>query len=398
METTSLYLHIPFCVRRCSYCDFTTYAGMTHRIADYVEALQKEMRWLAESSPEPVPVHTIYFGGGTPSLLPAEQVGMILDCARKSFQVQPGAEISLEANPGTLSQDWLAQVHSMGANRLSLGMQSAHPTDLAMLQRIHAYPDVLDAVGMARRAGFDNISLDLMYGIPGQPLKRWQANVHLAVGLQVEHLSMYAVMIEPGTPLQRWVERGLVPPVDDDLQADMLDWAEDYLQEAGFRQYEISNWARVDAAGRWRICAHNNQYWQDKPYLGVGAGAHGYTGGIRTENIAGIEEYILSMNTPKSGLAYPQTPATTQAAAIDQRQEMQEFMMMGLRLTEEGIRRDTFAARFGLSLGDAYRIPIQKLISQGLLEWAGEQKECLRLTKRGKRLGNRVFMEFVGEM
>ncbi len=258
--------------------------------------------------------------------------------------------------------------------------------------------NTLDAVGMARRAGFDNISLDLMYGIPGQPLKRWQANVHMAVGLQVEHLSMYAVMIEPGTPLQRWVERGLVPPVDDDLQADMLDWAEDYLQEAGFRQYEISNWARVDAAGRWRICAHNYQYWQDKPYLGVGAGAHGYTGGIRTENIAGIEEYILSMNTPKSGLAYPQTPATTQAAAIDQRQEMQEFMMMGLRLTEEGIRRDTFAARFGLSLGDAYRIPIQKLVSQGLLEWAGEQKECLHLTKRGKRLGNRVFMEFVGEI
>jgi oxygen-independent coproporphyrinogen-3 oxidase len=392
----SLYVHIPFCQRRCGYCDFNTYAGREALLVPYVTGLIRELRLVAAAAEHPLPVGTIYFGGGTPSLLTTTQVQQLLHEIAGLFEVQADVEVTLEANPGTLSRDVLAGLRSAGVNRLSLGMQAGHEQDLRTLDRRHTTAQVFEGVQQAYQVGFENLSLDLIYGIPGQTLTRWQETVEMVLEMGVEHVSLYALTVEEGTPLAHWVRRGLVPQPDDDLSADMAEWAAERLEAAGFEQYEISNWARCDAAGCLRSSRHNLQYWHNDPYLGFGAGAHGWAAGFRTANERSIEVYLERL-TDGNGEVFPFSPANAARLKIDQQTEMQETMMVGLRLMQEGVSEQRFAQRFGISLMDAFGEQIERLIHQDLLEWVStEGQRRVRLTRRAWLIGNRVFAEFVG--
>lgn len=424
MVTYAIYLHIPFCTHRCGYCDFNTYAGLESYIPEYVSALCAEIEWVAASSGQKLPVQTIFFGGGTPSLLPAREVERILTTIHHAFDLQPGPEISLEANPGTLTRAYLKDLHSLGVNRLSLGVQSAHPGELKLLERIHTYPEAIQSVTWARQACFDNLNLDLIFGLPEQFLQTLQNTLRLALGLNPEHFSLYALTIEHDTPFGRWSKRGMLSTPDPDLAADMYEWAAEKLDENGYAQYEISNWARTRQSlsnlslPASYACRHNLQYWHNLPYLGLGAGAHGYAAGYRTEDVLSPVKYIQLLKESQQPIAnsrqhgnyasssdvernpgergFPWTPATLATHAIDRQTEIGETMMMGLRLTQEGVSEPKFAQRFGQSLNEVFRVQIERLEGLGLLEWGSYDGELvLRLTPKGRLLGNQVFMEFI---
>jgi oxygen-independent coproporphyrinogen III oxidase len=399
MDQYSLYLHVPFCRHRCSYCDFNTFAGQEKWIPAYGEAICKEIESIAAASSQSLPVQTIFFGGGTPSLLPLDVLEAIFKVIRANFRLQSELEITLEANPGTVSPEYLQGLFGLGVNRLSFGMQSAHPDDLRMLERQHDFFDVVQAVQWSRQAGFENLSLDLMFGLPEQSMARWQDNLERAIGLKPEHISLYSLTIEHGTPLEKRYRHGLVPVPDEDLSADMYEFTQVRLNEAGYSQYEISNWARPHPSGNLLSCRHNLQYWHNRPYLGFGAGAHGYAEGIRTANVGGIRPFIERCTAgKKEPAAFPVGPATRRALPIDRRTEMQETMMVGLRLTLEGVSVQAFEERFGVRLAETFGKEIDFLMRAGLLEM-DEQADGphLRLTSRGRMLGNQVFMRFVGE-
>ncbi len=388
MAAYSLYLHIPFCAHRCAYCDFNTYDGLDAWIDPYMHAITREVEYFAgrlEAS-----VGTVFLGGGTPSRVPVRSLRMLMDAIRSSFTLEPDAEITLEANPGGLSLDYLEGLREAGFNRISMGMQSAHPDDLRVLERQHDFFDVVEAVRLARRAGFDNLNLDLIFGLPHQPLKRWKATLEAAIDLGPEHLSVYSLILEHGTPMEAWVQRGLLQSPDPDLAADMYERAIQRLAGAGFRQYEISNWA-LEKDGGLRSCRHNLQYWRNQPYLGLGAGAHGFAGGYRTSCVRSPQAYIKRLEGG-GDRPFPLSPATVNATRVDREAEMKETMMMGLRLVGEGVVGERFASRFGMQLSEAFPDTIEALIGQGLVEWVGAS---LRLTEIGVRFGNRVFREFL---
>jgi oxygen-independent coproporphyrinogen-3 oxidase len=383
----SLYFHIPFCRHRCAYCDFNTYARQEDSIPAYVYALGREITSLADAH-SAQSVGSIFFGGGTPSLLTAAQYAHIFEKFHAAFDVSPGAEISLEANPGTVSREYLHHLRALGFNRLSYGVQSANPQELRMLERIHDYSDVLDAVTWSRQAGFDNLNLDLIYGLPEQTLESWQRTVQLIAGLRPEHISAYALTLEHGTPFGRWAAKGLLPIPDPDLAAEQYEWTMDFLSAQGYEQYEISNWSLPG-----KQCRHNLQYWRNLDYLGLGAGAHGYAGGYRYSNVLRIKTYIERCDLDRGDLSYPLSAAAVNQHRNTSRDDMQETMLTGLRLTTEGISARLFSQRFGVSLVDVFGPQIEKMRQFGLLEWNGD---TLRLTLRGRLLGNQVFMEFVG--
>ena len=397
MTLTSLYIHVPFCVHRCGYCDFNTYAGLDKIIPEYIQAVCNELEYLSSSSSTPIPIHTVYFGGGTPSLIPPTGIEKIIRTVRDLYKVSLDPEITLEANPGTLSADHLAALGEVGVNRLSLGMQSSDPNELALLERKHTYEDVVKAVEWAKAARITNVNLDLIFGLPNQELNHWMASVDAAIGLHPEHLSLYALTLEHGTPLKHKVESGNLAEPDSDLAADMYEAARDTVGRGGFRHYEISNWARENDRGEFFACRHNLQYWRTLPYIGVGAGAHGFVNGYRTENVAHPEAYIKRFRDHSrmndKPLLFPGTPGTIQISQIDQSTEIGEFMMMGLRLVEEGISNQVFYQRYDISLIRKFNRQIDRLIGLKLLEWRGTDQLCL--TIKGQLLGNQVFQEFI---
>lgn len=391
MPPYSLYLHIPFCKHRCAYCDFNTYAGLDGLMDDYIQALCRELVQAAEAAGNRLPVHTIFFGGGTPSLVPLAGLEEILETIEKHYALETEAEITLEANPGTVTKDGLKGMHQAGINRLSMGMQSASTEELHLLERSHTYYDVIQAVTWARQAGFDNLNLDLMFGLPHQRLESWQQSIQLALGLGPDHLSIYSLILEHGTPMNSWVERGLMPEPDEDAAADMYEWVMEFLGTKGYVQYEISNWARRDAQGEVGVCRHNLQYWRNQPYLGLGAGAHGYAAGTRTANVLGPAQYIQRCMSGAQK-PFPLTPATVNAHPVDMRTAMMETMMVGMRLTQEGVPDARFRGRFGIGIADAFPEEVVRLLQRGLVAWVDG---ALRLTRLGTMLGNQVFMEFV---
>ena len=390
-EEISLYIHIPFCKHRCSYCDFNTYAELEDLIPAYVTALCAEISMAGAQFGGKGQVKTIFLGGGTPSYLPVELLEKIFITCQKSFMLTPEAEISFEANPGTVNLESLTRLKQAGYNRISMGMQSAHSVDLTLLERIHDTIDVMRSVQWARMAGFENLSLDLIFGLPGQPLERWKDSLDTALRLRPQHLSLYALTIEHGTPFRHWVQRGLVSLPDDDLAADMYEWACERLDKAGYRHYEISNWALASDSRDFR-CQHNLQYWRNQPYFGFGAGAHGYIQGVRTRNVRGVRAYIQRIAHGQA-LEFPRGPAGETDQRLDVWSQMQETLMVGLRLTEEGVSDEDFHQRFGLPLRLCFSEQIQKLTARGLVSWDGTR---LRLSKGGWLLGNYVFREFVG--
>ena len=422
----SLYLHIPFCRHRCAYCDFNTYGGQEESLPAFVEALCHELEFIRQNASEKLSLHTVFFGGGTPSLLTPRQFESILRTITDNF-VLTDPEVTIEANPGTVSFPTLKDLHALGINRISFGVQSANPFELRMLERAHSYFDVINAVTWARKAGFDNLNLDLIYGLPLQTLEVWSATVKLILGLNPEHLSLYALTLEHGTPFGRWSTRGLMPLPDPDLAADMYEWAGETLEAAGFQQYEISNWA-IDEESQTgdqssstvyrppsRACTHNLQYWRGLPYLAAGAGAHGYADGYRYSNVLRIKTYIDRLagepcegSKPSQGLSFPLTPVTVNHHRQTLQDDMSEFMLNGLRLTREGVSASVFRERFGRDLKEVFGKEIEDLVRLGLLEWidfplpsVDKQREApqrgmrVRLTRRGRLLGNQAFMRFV---
>jgi oxygen-independent coproporphyrinogen III oxidase len=398
MNGTSIYIHIPFCIHRCGYCDFNTYAGLQGLIPAYAETVRRELDYLSNTAPGRLTVHTLFFGGGTPSLLPEEEFERIIGAIRKNFNLAEDAEITIEANPGTVKLEHLRSIRGCGVNRISFGMQSVNTEELIMLERQHTFTDVIQAVEWARTGGIDNLNLDLIYGLPRQTLKMWLNSLKAVLSLMPEHLSLYALTIEKGTPMHGLVERGILPQPDDDLAADMYDAAREILAAEGYIQYEISNWARRDHSGELLACKHNLQYWRNLPYLGVGAGAHGFIEHHRTVDILQPNAYINRMKDKgiaTENLTFPSTPATIHSTFIDQDTEIGETMMTGLRLVDEGVSSLDFQNRFGMELQDRFGQQIDHFLSLGLLEWAGEQGNILRLTPKAYLIGNQVFMEFI---
>jgi oxygen-independent coproporphyrinogen-3 oxidase len=390
----SIYLHIPFCRHRCHYCDFNTFAGMERYIPEYIDALIKEFRIVINQKPN-LKINSIYFGGGTPSLIPSQLYKALFSELKQLVSLSDDCEISLEANPGTLDLPYLAKLREIGFNRISLGAQSTDTFDLVRLDRIHSIEDILSSVQNARKAGFDNINLDMIFGLPWQDLESWENSLHHAITIKPEHFSLYSLIIEPGTPLFSWYQRGLIAPQDQDREADMYELAMDLLEKAGYKHYEISNWALKDPDTDFS-CRHNQQYWLNQPYFGFGAGAHGYVNQIRSVNTSLIPEYIQRVNLAENkDCDYPCSPSTVSAEIIDKSTQMRDFMMLGLRLVGEGVCSKRFEERYGQSMQEVFDREINKLLSQGLVEWWNDDETCLRLSKRGIMVANQVFIEFV---
>ena len=395
-HSIALYLHVPFCETKCPYCDFNTYSGIEGLMPDYVAALKAELHQWGELLARPV-VTSVFFGGGTPSYLPTEDLGDLMDCVRDCFDVQPEAEITLEANPGDVTSDRLRSYLKSGLNRLSIGVQSFDDELLRVLGRRHTAGEAKSAYHAALDAGFSNVSIDLMYGLPYQDLSTWRTTLEAAVELRPPHISMYCLTLEGGTPMEQAVARGQTPEPDADLAADMYLAAQDVMREEGYRHYEISNWARNGLESR-----HNLAYWRNRPYLGVGPGAHSYLPPYRFSCLKSPRHYIGLLKDKNSKHLAPDEggdelltkirsiPTVEAVETIDRDLEMAETMMMGLRL-DDGIGVADFRQRFGNSPAEAYAGIITELESLGLLT---TDNETLRLTHRGRMLGNEVFSRF----
>jgi len=371
-----IYIHIPFCRHRCTYCDFNIYAGMRSLWERYAQAVAKEIG----STPAGLRARTIYFGGGTPSLVPVEHIGWLLEAIRATFEVAPDVEITLEANPRAEDDGYFQRLRALGVNRISLGMQSAHAHELHLFRRGHTFDDVVRTFQLVRASGFDNVNLDLIYGVPGQSLDEWRRTMESALALGPEHVSAYGLQVEDGTTLKKWIAQGKLSPPDDDLAADMYNLAEAMLEQAGFAHYEISNWARHES----RAAQHNLIYWRNEPYLGFGCGAHSWFGGRRFAGLRHPREYVQAIEAGQG--------AGVEVEPIGRRLEMGETMMVGLRLLEEGVPFERFATRFGVDLRDVYRAEIERLLKRALIEVDAER---VRLSREGRLVANRAFGEFL---
>jgi oxygen-independent coproporphyrinogen-3 oxidase len=387
---TSLYFHIPFCTSRCGYCDFLTYAGFERLIPAYMSALCIQVEQIGKGQK----IHSIYFGGGTPSLVLPPAYENLFSTIRSKFDVNENCEISLEANPGSVDIAKLEGYFQAGFNRISFGMQSARESELKLLERSHNPGDIEKAVSMARLAGFKNINLDLIFGIPGQSLADWQFSLEQALRLEPEHLSLYSLIVEDGTPLARQIALGLVHEPNEDIAAEQYEWTCERLEQAGYHHYEISNWARIDKTNDNR-CQHNLQYWRLNPYLGFGAGAVGFLpannefdkAALTMTNANTIGKYIRDVNINKRGIGsrFYMKPVSTLF-------EKETFLFVGFRLLDEGINLEEYEHRFQTNPFQDFGEKLSKLQEAGLIE--NLTNANLRVTKKGWLLANRVFREF----
>jgi oxygen-independent coproporphyrinogen-3 oxidase len=388
----ALYLHLPFCDHRCAYCDFNAYAGLEQLIPSYCAALGREATlWRAPLAERTI--HTVFLGGGTPSLTPLPLLETLFATLRETFAIAPDAEITLEANPGTVDEPYLRGLRKLGVNRLSLGVQSFDDGELRLLDRIHDAATAENAFLAARRAGFDNVNLDLMFGLQAQGIDGWRHNLGRALALRPEHLSLYALTVEDGTKLARQVQRGLMPAPDPDLQADMYALATETLAAAGYGQYEISNWSLPG-----RACRHNLVYWRNEPYAALGAGAHGHLCGRRFAVVRVPAAYIERVRSaeplpPDPASLAASLPQVAEATPDDALTDASDTLILGLRLNE-GVDLAAFAARYGHDI-DAFAGPaIAELSAWGLLE-RGDGR--LRLTDRGRFVASEVFVRLLPE-
>lgn len=365
-----IYIHIPFCKTRCIYCSFFSTTSLEMR-RQYLNALQNELRD-RQAYLKGEPIDTIYFGGGTPSQLPAKDIKSILDSIYNIYNVREGAEITLEGNPDDMTENYLLNLLRIGINRLSMGVQTFDDKRLCFLKRRHSSAQAIKAVKDAKAAGFNNISIDLMFGFPDQTLDEWQEDINNAMKLGVQHLSAYSLMYEEGTLLGRMLEDGAVNEVEDELSLQMYECLIDTLKTNGFEHYEISNFALPGYRSR-----HNSSYWCGVPYLGVGAGAHSYDGACRQYNIESLGEYIKGTK--------PEAEIMTEAERYD------EFVFTGLR-TCEGINLSTLEKVFGEQLKTYCIRNAQKHIESGQLEMKGE---ILKLSRKGLFVSNYIMSDLM---
>ena len=369
-EPIGLYIHIPFCISKCNYCDFCSYPSLYKERADeYIDRLISEAESYRRG--EKIDVNSIYFGGGTPSLLEPKQLGRILDAVRSVFNVSDDCEVTTEANPGTVTEEKLRAYRSLGVNRVSLGLQSVHENEMKILGRIHTYDDFLLAYSMLRGLGFDNISVDLMYGIPEQTLVSFRETLTRVIDLAPEHISAYGLIIEEGTPFFKMADRLAIP--DEDEECDMYCMAASMLADAGYEHYEISNYSRPNRRSR-----HNLKYWRAEEYIGLGAAAYSYFEGKRYGNPRSFDRYM-------NGSEYENIDE------LDRDGEMFEYAMMRLRLAD-GIPLREYERRFGVSFLDGRREKLDRYTKAGLI---CQSNEAVSLTERGFYLSNTVMADIL---
>lgn len=372
-----IYLHIPFCRRRCNYCDFVSTTGQEEYFSAYAEALNQEIDLYGDLFPDTV-IETIYFGGGTPSIFPEEYTAEILAKLKSVFKVKDDAEISLEANPGTVTREKLATWAGAGVNRLSFGLQATQPHLLRKLGRIHSLEEAAQALQWAGECGYDNVSLDLIYGLPEQSQADLEESIAWVAARKVRHVSIYGLQVEENTVFYRWQEEGkLLLPSEEEVEA-MYDYLTEKLPALGYERYEISNFAQKGFHSR-----HNFSYWQDVPYLGLGAGAHSYAGGKRWANEENLQAYIKLCGAKQKPVA--------EIHSLSGEEHMEEFAFLALR-TAQGIVKKDFLRTFSRELSEVYGAAIVKLKESKLL-W--ENDEAVGLTSLGMKYGNRVFQEFL---
>jgi len=391
-----IYIHIPFCKSKCYYCDFNSYPGMEYLAGSYFNALRMEMGAKA-SLLTGRPVKSIFIGGGTPSLVnPAYIAGLLDDCS-KNFVIENDAEISMESNPGTLTLEALKEYRAAGINRISIGLQAWQNRLLSKMGRIHTREQFVENIEAASKAGFQNINVDLIFGLPGQSFEDWKETLEavtvIGEGAGLTHLSCYSLIVEEGTVYGSMLEKGTLEPVDDELDRKMYRYAISYLAGKGYRHYEISNFAKPGYE-----CRHNLQYWKALEYAGFGAGAHSYLNGKRFNNVYGIEEYIEAVKA--FAINGTENKLHQEISAIDRREAMSEYMILGLRLIS-GVTSEEFETRFGEKLNMVYGEQLEKLLKEGLLEASGNKENtsvpCERyyLTDLGLDFANKVFREFL---
>jgi oxygen-independent coproporphyrinogen III oxidase len=373
----ALYVHLPFCRRKCHYCSFISFAQREADIPAYMETLGKELQLRTRHEH----ITSIYLGGGTPSLVPSKSLEKLMDVIDKLCTIDKAAEISTEANPGTVNKEYLTTIRHLGINRFSLGVQSFNDKELKMLGRIHTADEAVKAVHLARNAGFDNLNLDLIYGLPGQTEKDWQKSLTAALELTPEHLSLYALTLEADTPMQALINNSSLPPIDPDMSATLYELAEDLLGERGYHHYEISNWAQGG-----RECRHNLVYWHNLPYLGIGAAAHSCLDGHRLANTSNLDEYMAAFSGTSS-----YKPEMDEK--IDSALELAETVILGLRL-DEGIKKETVKKRYGIDITEKFHGQIKEMADAGLLL---QKNGHITLTSRGRLLSNQVFYRFLPE-
>ncbi len=381
MKELELYLHIPFCVKKCNYCDFLSAPAEEETRAAYIDALLEEIRGFED--PEDYEVVTVFFGGGTPSILPGQEIFRIMEALREKFSFRKGAEITLEANPGTVDKEKLSCYKKAGINRLSFGLQSADAEELKKLGRIHTWEKFLESFQLAREAGFSNINVDLMSALPGQTKESWEKTLRQVLALQPEHISAYSLIIEEGTPFYQLYEKDVerrdageepeLLPSEEEERA-MYEATGRILKEQGYLHYEISNYAKPG-----RECRHNLGYWQRRDYLGFGLGASTLLNPVRYKNTEDLEAYLGGDFSKKEFFV------------LTKDNQIEETMFLGLRVLE-GVSKEKFREQFSCELRVVYRKELEKLEQEGLLE---EEGDFVRLTSRGIDLSNPVLAEFL---
>ena len=378
MEPISIYIHSPFCVRKCAYCDFTSFPGRGAQMEAYLSAVCREMRAQAAFFGRRR-VRTVFLGGGTPTLMTGEQAQRLLDALRACFNLAPDAEITMEGNPGTVTAQSLVAYRAAGVNRLSLGVQSLDDGLLAAIGRIHTAAQAHEAVSMARAAGFENVNLDLMLGLPGQSVAQWERTLEEAIALAPEHLSCYSLIVEEGTPLSAQLERGECAPLpDEDALCRMDEITAQWTAQAGFARYEVSNYAKPGCE-----CRHNIVYWACEPYLGLGCAAHSDMDGRRFYNPSDWAGYLR--------MAQSGTTARDAEGESTRQERMFERMMMGLRMVR-GVDCARFARDFGAQPEEVWKEALARDVRVGLMERRGDY---LRLTQRGMQVMNSVLVELL---
>lgn len=371
---TGLYIHIPFCRQKCRYCDFPSYGGVEQLIPAYIDALCRE---ISTSGHKGLSVDTVYFGGGTPSLLSVAQIEAVLTALSRTFQITNDAEITLEANPDSMDQEYAHSLHELGINRLSLGIQTFQPHLLRRLGRIHTARQARDAVEAAYQAGFTNLSGDLMYGLPEQTTADVAADLKTFLSLPLSHASIYSLILEEKTCLWHDVETDLETLPADEVVETMAEMVRQQLASHGFEHYEISSFAKPGYRSR-----HNCKYWQYEPYLSFGVSAHSFFAGCRSVHISNIPAYIR-----KAG----RESVLAQVMPIDEKRGREDYCFLALRM-RDGINYEEFRRHFGTAIQSVFGNVIDELIHKGLLEKT--ERGC-RLTKTGLLYGNYVFSHFI---
>lgn len=369
---TSLYVHIPFCLKRCIYCDFVSGLYKPEKEIAYMDALKKEI----SNIPEGLTFETLYIGGGTPTVLSTNTLSDLIAYIFNHLEFVSDYEATIETNPGTVDREKLLAIHSSGINRLSIGVQSFNDDELDCLGRLHSAEEAVQTVYQARDAGFGNVGIDLIYGIPGQNLKSWEETLEKAISLKPEHLSTYELTQEEGTLLHEYMKTGMLKPVAEDEIVRMYEYTIDYLTAEGFIHYEISNFALPGC-----LCRHNMNYWKRGYYYGIGLGAHSFTGKRRFYNTDSLDDYIMTLSEGKSPVSGSEDMTEDKA--------LSEALFLGLRKTE-GIDAKEFSRLYGKDILSLYQKELEELEQAGLVE-INRADSRLRLTRKGLLLSNEVF-------